>query len=179
MKTRPYINQYREPLCIHGGAVWAQLECWWCSVCICSSSGGEHWFYFTFGMAAAAPESCLKAKKLCSSIIMKTLSWFKLDWQVKRKEHLTCDKVLTAVTLPHMTFLKCLKHNQTSPRPCRGLSGVHIMCTDDGWMDGQQWSKNAKHQTPSYSSQHISVCWLPCLKISYRPINDAHNASWS
>ena len=21
------------------------------------------------------------------------------------------------------------------PRPCRGLSGVHIMCTDDGWMD--------------------------------------------
>lgn len=25
-----------------------------------------------------------------------------------------CDKALTAATLPHMTFLKCLKHNQTS-----------------------------------------------------------------
>lgn len=28
-------------------------------------------FYFTFGMTATAPESCLKAKKLSSSIIMQ------------------------------------------------------------------------------------------------------------
>lgn len=49
-----------ESICIHSGAVslWVLFECWWCSMCICSSSGGEpwgKWFYFTFGMTAAAP----------------------------------------------------------------------------------------------------------------------------
>ena len=29
-----------------------------------------------------------------------------------------------------------LNYTEIPPRPCRGLSGVHIMCTDDGWMDG-------------------------------------------
>lgn len=36
--------------------------------------GGGELFYFTFGMTATPPESCLKAKKLCSSIILKTYS---------------------------------------------------------------------------------------------------------
>lgn len=43
-------------------------------------------FYFTFGTAAAAPESSLKAKKLCSSIIMKIhLGREKAVAEVKKK----------------------------------------------------------------------------------------------
>ena len=39
-------------------------------------------------------------------------------------------------TKSHLLLANILDIFPSSPRPCRGLSGVHIMCTDDGWMDG-------------------------------------------
>ena len=47
-----------------------------------------------------------------------------------------------------------MKYLLSSPRPCRGLSGVHIMCTDDGWMDGCCHFLKSQH----LCSSEFSLC---------------------
>ena len=54
------------------------------------------------------------------------------------------------ITLYNKIFL--FRAATNAPRPCRGLSGVHIMCTDDGWMDG--WAA-----TNDYFHYWLN-CWL-------------------
>ena len=57
----------------------------------------------------------------------------------KRKENTYEQKQSFPFSYFQMTLnKKTQQNNNDPPRPCRGLSGVHIMCTDDGWMDGQQ-----------------------------------------